>query len=268
VPALEGSLLGVGLACAGIVSTRTGLLGRSPNLPGWENTDLGAALRAAFGGVPVIVANDVNAALYAEFRQGAGRGCDHLVMLALGTGVGGGIIAGGQLVTGYEDGAGEIGHMTLDLEGPPCTCGSPGCLEAYCGSVGLVRRARQLAGESAASEAWRTLVADRGDALTTRDCHALAVAGDPTAAAFFAAAGRRLGQAVASLVNILAPDRVIIGGGVAQAGDLLLAPCRDMIARHVMSAAGRSTPVVTAELGPHAAAVGAAALAAEAGAAP
>ena len=259
---------GVGLACAGIVSPQTGFLGRSPNLPGWEDSDLAGGLRAAFGAVPVAVANDVNAALYGEYRHGAGRGCRHLVMIALGTGVGGGVLTGGKLVTGFADGAGEIGHMTLDLDGPLCSCGNPGCLEAYCGSVGLVRRARQLAAEPAATSAWRQLIADRGAELTTRDCHVLAIAEDATACEFFAAAGRRLGQAVASLVNILAPDRVIIGGGVAQAGDLFLAPSRELVAKYVMSAAGRNTPVVAAELGPFAAAVGVAALVAETGAAP
>jgi glucokinase len=178
------------------------------------------------------------------------------------------VLVDGRLVTGYGDGAGEIGHITLDPEGPGCPCGNAGCLEAYCGSVGLLRRARDLAATPDASESWRDLIAARGADLTTRDCHQLAATGDLTARRLFAEAGARLGQAVASLVNVLAPDRVIIGGGVAQAGDLLLAPCRDLIARHVMSTAGRSTPVVAAELGPFAAATGAAALAAEAGAAP
>jgi len=261
-------LRGVGLACAGIVSTRSGLLGRSPNLPGWEGSDLRGALAAAFGALPMVVANDVNAALYGEFRHGGGRGCQHLVMIALGTGVGGGVLTAGELVTGFADGAGEIGHMTLDLGGPPCPCGNRGCLESYCGSVGLVRRAREFGQDPAASEAWRAMVAERGAQLTTRDCHELAGQGDPTALSFFAGAGERLGQAVASLVNILAPDRVIIGGGVAQAGDLLLGPCRQMVARHVMSEAGRATPVVLAELGSHAAAIGAAALAAAGGTLP
>ncbi len=254
----------VGLACAGIVDSATGRLGRSPNLPGWQDSDLAGALRRAFGPVAIAAANDVNAALYGESRFGAGRGCRHLVMIALGTGVGGGVLIDGRLLTGFADGAGEIGHMTLDPDGPPCPCGNGGCLEAYCGSVGLMRQARRLGDDPAASPAWRRLIAARGAALTTRDCHELAQAGDRTAGELFAAAGRRLGQAVASLVNVLAPERVIIGGGVAQAGELLLSPCRDMVARHVMSTAGRATPVVPAQLGPYAAAIGAAALAAAA----
>jgi glucokinase len=264
----DGRIIAAGLASAGIVDTVTGDLGRSPNLPGWEGANLLDALRDAFGPVPAAVANDVNGALYGEFRYGAGRGCRHLVMMALGTGVGGGVMVDGHLVTGYAHGAGEIGHMTLDPAGPICQCGNPGCLEAYCGSVGLLRRARELAAEGDATDAWRAAVADLGPGLTTRHCHDLAVAGDATALRLFAEAGARLGQATASLVNVLAPERVIIGGGVAQAGDLFLAPCRELVARHVMSEAGRTTPVVPAELGTFAASMGAAALAAEAGAAP
>ncbi|MDD5719319.1 MAG: ROK family protein [Candidatus Krumholzibacteria bacterium] len=268
LPGDHKRLTAVGLACAGIVAPATGRLGRSPNLPGWQGSDLGGALRAAFGNIVTAVANDVNAALYGEYRHGAGRGCRDLVMIALGTGVGGGVLIDGKLVTGFADGAGEIGHMTLELEGPLCPCGNRGCLESYCGSVGLLARARQLAAAPEASAAWCELIRSQGEALTTSACHELAAAGDPTARALFAAAGRRLGQAVASLINVLAPERVIIGGGVAQAGEFFLVPCRDMVASHVMNDEARDTPVVPAELGPYAAATGAAALAREAGAVP
>lgn len=258
---------GVGLACAGIVAPDTGLLGRSPNLPGWQDSNLAEALAGSFGDRPFALVNDVNAALYGEYRFGAGRGCSNLVMIALGTGVGGGVLIDGTLLTGLAHGAGEIGHMTLQLDGARCTCGSRGCLEAYCGSVGIVRRARELAGEAGATDAWRAMVDDRGSDLTSRDCTDLAVVGDVTARGLYQEVGRRLGQAVASLINVLAPDRVIIGGGVAQAGDLVLEPCRAMVASHVMGTRGRTTPVVTADLGPHAAAMGAMALARERGAA-
>lgn len=258
----------VGLACAGIVSPATGLLGRAPNLPGWQDSDLAGAIKAAFGPVGCAVANDVNAALYGEYRFGAGRGCRHLVMLALGTGVGGGVLIDGKLHTGFADGAGEIGHMVLQLDGAECPCGNRGCLEAYCGSVGIVSRAQALGRDAGSTEAWRAMVAARGEHLTTRDCFELAEAGDTTALGLFAEVGGRLGQAVASLVNVLAPERVIVGGGVAQAGDLVTGPCRQMVASHVLSSAGRATPVVLAELGPFAAAIGASALATETGATP
>ena len=256
-------LAAVGLACAGIVDLKAGSLGRSPNLPGWEGVDLKSHVRGAFGSLPLALANDVNAALYGEFKAGSGQGCRNLVMIALGTGVGGGVLLDGKLLTGSHFGAGEIGHMVLDPRGPVCTCGGRGCLEAWAGSVGLLRSARAAASDSESTPAFRQLAGDRGSELTTRDLSVLAETGDATAGALFREVGERLGQAVGNLVNVLDPDRVIIGGGVAQAGDLILEPCRRQVARQVLAEAAGQVPVVPAELGPHAAAVGAAWLARE-----
>ncbi len=256
-------LLAVGVACAGIVSSRTGWLGRSPNLPGWEEIALGQVVSEVFNGLPSVLANDVNAALYGEYRLGAGRDCRNLVMIALGTGVGGGVLVEGSLVTGAADGAGEIGHMVLDPQGPVCTCGNRGCLEAYAGSVALIARARQLAADEASTTAFRSLVLNLGSHLSTADLCRLAETADPTARELFHQAGCRLGQAVANCVNLLDPDRVIIGGGVAQAGDLVLDPCRQFVAKAVLSEGSRHLPVIPAALGPFAAAMGVATLARE-----
>jgi len=252
----------VGLACAGIIDPAAGRLGRSPNLPGWEDTDLGATLRGAFPDVPTALANDVNAALYGEYRAGAGRGCRSLVMLALGTGVGGGVLVDGNLLIGAHCGAGELGHMVLDPDGPVCTCGNRGCLEAWAGSRALLARARELAADAGGLA---DLVRRRGEDLSTKDLADLADGGDAAARGLFAEAGRRLGQAVGNLINALDPERVIIGGGVARAGDLVLGPCRETAPTLVLAAGARLTPVVAAELGNNAAAVGAAWLAREAG---
>lgn len=251
-------LAAVGLACAGIVNPETGHLGRSPNLPGWENSPLGDHMQSVFGDLPCALANDVNGALYGEFRHGAGQGCGNLVMIALGTGVGGGIIVEGQLLLGAHRGAGEIGHMVLDTDGPACTCGGQGCLEAYAGSNGILRAARL-----AATGALATLVAARGEALNTADLAALANDGDAQAKAIFAVAGRRLGQAIGNLVNVLDPDLVIVGGGVARAGELILGPCREIVPTLVLAAEAKKVPVVPARLGNLAAAMGAAGLAQE-----
>ncbi len=251
---------GLGLACAGIVDAHAGRLGRAPNLPGWEGADLALHVTAAFGSLPATFANDVNAALYGEWQLGAGRGCRDLVMLALGTGVGGGVLVGGHLVTGRNFGAGEIGHMVLDPDGPDCTCGNRGCLEAYAGGWALVRRARAWVTVGRAGAPLQKRVLERGDALTPLDIAGAAQEGDACAAEILQVAGRRLGQAVSSLVNILDPDRVIIGGGVAQAGDYILEPIRSLLGRSVLCEASRTTPVVAAELGPFAAALGAAAM--------
>lgn len=256
-------LAGAGLACAGIVNPLSGWLGRSPNLPGWQERDLAGAMRAAFGDVPIALANDVNGALYGEYRQGAGRGHRDIVMIALGTGVGGAVILDGRLLLGRHFGAGEIGHMVLQEDGPPCACGSRGCLEAWAGSTGLLRAAREAVGAGSATPALAALAARRGAALETRDLAVLAGEGDASCIGLFAEAGRRLGQAVANLINVLDPDCVIIGGGVARAGELILGPCRARALPLVLATGARSLPIVPAELGPRAAAVGAAGLARE-----
>ena len=252
----------MGLACAGIVTSDTGLLGRAPNLPGWENSDLASAVRAAFGPVIVAAANDVNAALFGESRYGAGRGCKHLVMLALGTGVGGGVMGGRPAGAGLRRRRRrDRPHDPAARRRPRAPAATRAASRPTAAAWAWVRRAHELAQLADATDAWRSMANTHGDQLTTRHCFELAAARDATALRFFAEVGRRLGQAAASLVNILAPERVIIGGGVAQAGDLVLQPCRDLVAQHVLSSEGRNTPVVPAELGPHAASMGAAALA-------
>lgn len=256
-------LAGLGMACAGIVNAESGFLGRSPNLLGWQDTDLASEIGKVFPGIPVALVNDVNGALYGEFREGAGRGCRNLVMIALGTGVGGGVIVDKALVVGSHFGAGEIGHMVLDPDGPLCTCGGRGCLESWAGSTGLVRRAREVASQSDPQDSLPQLVLTHGDSLNTFEMARLAEQGDPATTEIFHTAGRRLGQAVGNIVNLLDPDRVIIGGGVAQAGDLILGPCREIVPGLVLAADAKNVPVVPAELGPLAASVGAACLARE-----
>jgi glucokinase len=256
-------LAGVGMACAGIVDPVSGSLGRSPNLSGWEDTNLIKVLANEFHDIPIVVANDVNAGLYGEFKAGAGQGHQNLVMIALGTGVGGGVLVGGQLVIGSHNGAGEIGHMVLDPSGPVCTCGGVGCLEAWAGSVAIVKQARLLARVELKETELSQLVAEKGDDLSVLDLSRLAENGDAASLALFAEVGQRLGHAIGNLVNILDPDLVIIGGGVAQAGELILRHCRAVVPGLVLAAAAKNVPIVPAELGPQAAAVGAAWLARE-----
>ncbi len=262
LPSGAGRLAAAGLACAGIMSEATGRLGRSPNLPGWQNRDLGTDARAVFRDQGLALANDVNAAAYGEWRRGAGRGATDLVMIALGTGVGGGVVCGGRLHLGARQAAGEIGHTVLDPEGPLCNCGNRGCLEAYAGASGIARRAALLAvTPGAASPAFRSLVAESGQRPDAAALHGLARAGDATAIELFAWAGRHLGQAVANCVNLLDPDLVIVGGGVARAGDFVLGPCRERARGLIMAQESRDVPIVPAALGPQAAALGAAELA-------
>ena len=253
------SLSAIGLACAGIVDPVQGTLGRAPNLPGWEQCDLHSLLESAFGSVAFALANDVNGALVGEQTMGAGRGCRDLLMLALGTGVGGGVMIGNKLVVGTRFGAAELGHVVLDRDGPLCCCGNAGCLEAYAGAVGIVAAARRRLEKPGADPELSDL-AHHGD-LTPQTLATLATSGCSQAAAIFHEAGLRLGQAIGGFVNTLDPERVIIGGGVALAGDLILGPCRSEAARTILCERSKSIPIVPAELGPRAAAVGAAILA-------
>ncbi len=253
------TLSAVGLACAGIVDPVQGTLGRAPNLPGWEQCDLHSLLKSAFGPVAFALANDVNSALVGEQCLGAGRDCRDLLMLALGTGVGGGVMIDNKLVVGTRFGAAELGHVVLDRDGPMCCCGNAGCLEAYAGAVGIVAAACRRAGQPEADPELSTLV-DQGN-LTPQTLATLATSGCAQAVAIFHEAGLRLGQAIGGFVNTLDPERVIIGGGVVLAGDLILGPCRSEAARIILCERSKSIPIVPAELGPRAAAVGAAVLA-------
>ena len=252
------TLRAIGVDSAGLVDTRQNIVLDSPNLRGWERFPLAARLGAAFG-VPACLENDVNAMAYGEWRLGAGRGTRHMLCLALGTGVGGGLILDGQLYRGAHGAAGELGHTTLDLHGPQCSCPNVGCLERHIGAEYIVARARaKLEGSPRPS-----LLRDVGaDALTPGRLSEAAAAGDAVAAETLAEVGTLLGQGLVSLVNIFDPERVVIGGGVAKAGDRLLEPARRVVRAHAMSVPA-AVEIVPAQLGDDAGLVGAMLLAVE-----
>jgi glucokinase len=236
-----GDAATAGLALPGHFDAESGTGVLLPNLRGdWR----GRAIAGPVGdqlGVAVTLVNDVRALTLAELRLGAGRGASDLVCIALGTGVGGGVVIGGRLHLGLGH-AGEIGHTTVDPDGPLCGCGNRGCLD------------RMASAESIAAAAGRATVQEAADA---------ARAGDATAVAAFARAGEYVGRVLAGAIVLLWPERVVVGGGVADAGELLLGPVRAEIRRRAAVAPVDRIAVVAAELGPHAGAVGAALSAAE-----
>lgn len=262
--AAAGTIAGVGVACAGFVDAHSGHLWFAPNLP-WRDLDVAALIRERIG-LEVVVENDANAAAWGEYRHGAGRGCRDMVLVTVGTGVGGGCIIGDRLLRGAFGIAGEIGHVAIDPAGPRCGCGNDGCLEVYASGTALVRNARQLLASGAPAGAG---LADRcgGDpeALEGVDVADLARGGDPGAIDLLADLGTRLGQGLASVCAVLDPERVVVGGGVADAGDLLITPTRQAVTARLLGRGHRPSPtLVPAVLGNDAGLVGAATLAREA----
>ncbi len=237
----------MGVAAAGFVDASGERVRFAPHLP-WRDEPLSAKLGTRLAGRVrgnVLVDNDANAALWAEARFGAARDVRDAVMLTLGTGIGGAILAGGALYRGRNGMAGEFGHMQVVPDGRPCECGGRGCWEQYCSGRAVAR---------AATEA--------GSTLAGPDLTAAAQAGDPAAVAAYAEAGRWLGVGAANVVAGLDPALVVIGGGVSAASDLLLDPARAAMAESLVGAGHRVLPdLLGAELGPLAGVVGVADLA-------
>lgn len=247
---------GVGVAAAGFVTGSRVVF--APHLP-WRGEDVADRLSQRLG-VPVAVDNDANCAAGAEATYGAGRGARSMVLVTLGTGIGGALVAAGRVWRGAHGLAGEFGHMRVVPDGLPCECGRRGCWEQYASGNALVRRARSRIGSEP------TMLADlvEGDParLTGPMVTAAAADGDLVARAAFAEIGEWLGVGLANLVAAFDPALVVVGGGVAEAGERLLDPAREALARSLVAAEHRDVPPLrAAELGPAAGLIGAADLA-------
>ena len=254
-------IVGVGLGVAGLVDADRSRVYFAPNLR-WSQVPVRALLEGATG-LPVVVENDGNVAAWGEYRFGAGRGVRDLTLVTVGTGIGGGIVIDDALFRGAHGVAGEIGHINAVPDGRPCGCGRNGCLEQYASGNALVREARLLAGERR-SEAGALLALGDGTPEGVQGVHVTeaAKAGDPVATEAFAIVGTWLGRGLADLAAILDPEVFVIGGGVSDAGDLLLASARQTLADKLIGQQNRPAPLVrVAELANSAGLVGAADLA-------
>lgn len=239
----EGDVVGIGVGAAGLVDRDGRSVRFAPHLA-WRDEPLADRLEHRLG-LPVVLENDANAALWAEHRLGAAQAYDDVVLVALGTGIGGGLLLGGALVRGRNGMAGEFGHLQVVPGGRPCPCGRSGCWEQYCSGRALARFTAEAG------------VPHEGAELT-----AAANGGDPVALGAFAEVGRWLGTGVADLVAALDPEAVVIGGGVSAAGELLLAPAREAYVATLLAAGHRTiAPILAGALGPEAGALGAADLA-------
>lgn len=243
---------GVGIGCAGLFDEGRGVLTASPNLKAWQGTKL-AALASKHFSVPILIQNDATCAAYGESVVRGERG-RNLVLITLGTGVGGGIVMDGHIVRGVSGFAGEIGHIVVDSKGPKCHCGRQGCLETYAGAYGIVRIATELRRVS------RKRTAGSDGKLTAFRVFERARAGDLWARSTIRIAGEQLGVAVAILLNTLNPAVVVIGGGVS-GGFAALAPhIRRSAGRHAFRETMRAARIERARLGNDAGMVGAAML--------
>ncbi|HYU60996.1 MAG TPA: ROK family protein [Solirubrobacterales bacterium] len=211
-------------------------------------------------GLPVFVDNDANAAMIAEHRFGAAQGASNAVMITVGTGIGGGLILGGEVYRGSTGAGAELGHVVVDLDGPRCqgNCPNHGCIEAVASGTALAREGHAAAERSPDSALGQALA--RGGAMTGRVVTDAALAGDETARDVVALVGTRLGVAFSSYANIFEPDVIVVGGGVMAAGDLLLEPAREELRARALPPMNR-TPVVAAQLGGQAGMIGAAVMA-------
>ncbi|MEA2685274.1 MAG: glucokinase [Actinomycetota bacterium] len=254
-------LAALGIGMPGLVD-RDGVLRFAPNLPGVTGLPVRDELVRRLG-VPVHVDNDATCAAWAERAMGAAAGLDDVVLVALGTGIGGGVIVGGRLARGANGFAGEIGHMVVDRDGPACPCGQRGCWERYASGSGLGWLARVAAAGGRAS-AVLALAGGDIDAIHGEHVAVAAAAGDQEARAIVAELGWWVGLGLANLANVLDPEAFVIGGGLIEMGDMLLDPVRAAFLDLLQGRAWRPPiPIVAAALGPRAGAIGAGCLGAE-----
>ncbi len=253
----EARVAAVGLGVPGLVNPRTGRVVISSDLPSVVREDLRASLSDAVG-LPVTLDNDANAGAMGEYTAGAGRGSRNMFYVTIGTGIGGALILDGRLWRGASGFAGEFGHITIDPEGVECTCGNVGCLETVASAPNIVRRTHERLMRDSTSSLSRLGLNKN---FTAADIAHEAKNGDDFAALMMARTGRSIGTAVAAVINLLNTERIVLGGGVMDAGNLILEPVIAEARRRSFQPNFESTQIVAATLGPDAVPIGAALLA-------
>jgi glucokinase len=254
---VSSQLVGIGIAAAGIIDSGRGLITVSPNLPGWHDVPLKKIVAEKYS-VDTFLLNDACGAALGEHRFGAGRGVSNLVLLTLGTGIGGGIIINGELYEGASGSAGEIGHMIIDVNGPECACGNRGCLEALASGVAIAGDAvnRIKKGEKSSLV---EMVRGEIEGITAEQVGAAARGGDSLAMEVISQAAGYLGMAMVNLVNIFNPEMIILGGGMVELGALFVDPAKKIAAEKAFRVSAQAVDIVTAQLGNEAGVYGAAA---------
>jgi glucokinase len=248
---VAGDVIAAGLGSPGPLNTRTGCIVKTPNLTGWDGAPLAPWVAEGLG-APAYLEGDANAACWGEHWVGAGRGVDNMIMITLGTGVGGAVILDGELVRGIDDTGGHIGHMTVEPGGYGCACGVKGCLEAYASAPSTARRFREAVRRGEQSALAPT------DSLTAAEVYRAAAGGDDLARRTIELTGWYVGVVLGALANLLNPELCCVSGGMIGAGEMLFGPMRESCREHCFELPGRRLKIVPAELGEPAGVIGAA----------
>ncbi|HCL90833.1 MAG TPA: hypothetical protein DHW70_05900 [Candidatus Atribacteria bacterium] len=256
---VPGDIIGIGIGAPGPLDIKRGMINFAPNLPGWRDVPLRKILEDEFN-MKVVLENDANAAAWGERCFGAGQGVNNLVCFTLGTGIGGGIIIDGKIYHGNNYGAAELGHMTVNKDGPRCNCGNYGCLEAYSSATGIKNRIKNRIREGIKSD---FLNFDEGklfESLRLKSIFEAARKGDRLTSIVVEEAISYLGIAIANITNILNPKMVVLVGGITNEGNKLLIPLRKEVKKRAFYSNYKSLKIVIGELGGNAGVLGAAAL--------
>ena len=244
----------IGFGLPGQIDYKLGMVKNLPNIPGWINIPLGKLIEDEFQ-IPTKLDNDVRCAALGELNFGAGKGCENLICITIGTGIGSGIVLNGKLVRGASNAAGEIGHIKMTLDkGPLCGCGDHGCFEAYASGPSIVSMAKEFI-SGGKSAKYKEMATD--GIITPYIVAQAALQGDPVSLQIFKQMGEIIGIGLSSVVNLLNPEKIIIGGGVADAGEILLGPIRKTIEDRTMPIQKEAVKVVPAQLANAAGVIGA-----------
>lgn len=254
-------LAGIGIGAPGISNPETGILFTSPNLPGWHDVPIRDIIEKQLGSQAFLI-NDANAAALGEFHFGAGKGTRNIIYITVSTGIGGGIIIDSRNYTGSIGTAGELGHMVIADNGPQCACGNKGCWETLASGTALAREARQRIHEGATTSILKYVDGESKN-INAEAVHEAARAGDELANELIAGVAYYLGVGLANLINIFNPEKIIIGGGLSNIGDLLLRPAYEEAGRRAFQEPYQAVRFARPELGHDSGVLGAAAYALE-----
>jgi len=252
-------LTAIGIGAPGLSNPETGILFTSPNLPGWRDIPLRDIMQERLGRKTFLI-NDANAAALGEFYFGAARGVRNFIYITLSTGIGGGIVLDGKIYSGAIGAAGEVGHMTIDDEGPICNCGNRGCWETLASGTALAREARHWIKEGARTSILEYAEGDM-EKVTAQVIHSAAEQGDSLAKELIARTGYYVGVGLANLINIFNPELIVIGGGLSNIGDMLLEPAFKMAGERAYKEAFQAVRFTSPKLGRNSGVLGAAAFA-------